>query len=102
MQFYTGATERAMVRASRSFTPGNLMASDWVKIATVSTGFEADTARATLEDAGIPVLVRGNQAGIFGGGFQGLVIGGIDIFVPTDAVPRARELVVDDDEEENP
>jgi hypothetical protein len=69
------------------------MSSDWAKIATVNTGFEADQARATLEEAGIPVLVRGNQAGIFGGGFQGLVIGGIDILVPTSAAARARELI---------
>jgi hypothetical protein len=64
-----------------------------VKVATVSTGFEADAARATLEDDGIPVLVRGNQAGIFGGGFQGPVIGGIDILVPSAAVSRALELL---------
>jgi hypothetical protein len=71
------------------------MTSDWVKVATVGTGFEADAARATLEDEGIPVLVRGNQAGMFGGGFQGPVIGGIDILVPSPAVARARELLDD-------
>jgi hypothetical protein len=75
------------------------MTSDWAKIATVNTGFEADAARATLEEAGIPVLVRGNQAGIFGGGFQGLVIGGIDILVPSSAAAHARELI--DIEEEH-
>jgi hypothetical protein len=69
------------------------MTSDWVKIATFGSGFEADGARATLEEAGIPVLVRGNQAGMFGGGFQGPVIGGIDILVPSDAVLRARDLI---------
>ncbi len=77
------------------------MALDWVKIATTGTGFEADAMRATLEEAGIPVLVRGNQAGIFGVGFQGPVIGGIDVLVPSDAVARARELIdVDDDDDE--
>ena len=65
----------------------------WVKLATYSTGFEADIARATLEDAGIPVMVRGNQVGAFGGGFQGPVVGGVDLHVPDDALERARELV---------
>ena len=43
------------------------MASDWVKIATVASGFEADLTRAMLEEENIPVLVRGKQAGLFGG-----------------------------------
>ena len=78
------------------------MTPDWVKIATVSTGFEADAMRATLEEAGIPVLVRGNQAGLFGVGFQGPVIGGISVAVPSDAESRARELIDLDDDEGSP
>jgi hypothetical protein len=74
------------------------MASDWVKIATVASGFEADLARAMLEEENIPVLVRGKQAGLFGGGFQGAVPGGVDILVPSAAASRARELIESDDD----
>ena len=77
----------------------------WVKLATYSTGFEADIARATLEDAGIPVMVRGNQVGAFGGGFQGPVVGGVDLHVPDDALDRAHDLVdtdeIDEDDEDD-
>ena len=84
------------------------MTTDWVKIVTYSTGFEADGARSTLEEAGIPVIVRGNQAGMFGSGFLGPVIGGIEVHVPLAFAEQARELVGfdeeyeerDDDEEE--
>ena len=78
------------------------MTSEWVKIATVSSGFEADATRAMLEEQNIPVLVRGKQAGLFGGGFQGAVPGGVDILVPSSAASRARELIDlgDDDQEE--
>lgn len=76
------------------------MTTKWVKVAAFSTGFEADIARATLEDAGIPVMVRGNQVGSFGGGFQGPVIGGVELHVPSDAVVRAREFVESYDDED--
>lgn len=74
------------------------MASDWVKIATVASGFEADLTRAMLEEQNIPVLVRGKQAGLFGGGFQGAVPGGVDILVPSSVASRARELIETDEE----
>ena len=74
------------------------MASDWVKIATVASGFEADLTRAMLEEQDIPVLIRGKQAGLFGGGFQGAVPGGVDILVPSTVASRARELIESDEE----
>jgi hypothetical protein len=74
------------------------MASDWVKIATVASGFEADLTRAMLEEQDIPVLIRGKQAGLFGGGFQGAIPGGVDILVPSTAASRARELIESDEE----
>ena len=77
------------------------MTTDWVRIASFSTGFEADTARATLEEAGIPVLIRGNQAGIFGGGFQGPVVGGLELLVPGSAAAHARDLMMPVDDEDN-
>ena len=57
------------------------------------SGLAVDLVRQTLEAEEIPVLVRGNQTGIFGGAFQGLVMGGVEIMVPEPELSRARELV---------
>jgi len=84
---------------------------EWIQVATFSTGLEADIARNTLEGADIPVLVRSNAPGIFGLAFQGVVVGGIALHVPTPEVERARELLdspperhlsLDDDEQSLP
>lgn len=64
----------------------------FVLLASFATGFEADLARATLEAEEIPVLVKGPQVGIFGSGFQGNVLGGVELHVPASALSRAREL----------
>lgn len=71
--------------------------SDWVELATYGTGFEADLAQQSLTEAEIPCLMRGNQAGIFGAGFQGPVMGGITLYVPSSAVQTARDLLELDD-----
>lgn len=71
--------------------------SDWVELATYGTGFEADLAQQSLTEAEIPCLMRGNQAGIFGAGFQGPVMGGITLYVPSSAVETARDLLELDD-----
>lgn len=65
----------------------------WVVVGTFNTGLQADIARQTLEAEDIPVLVRGNQSGIFGAAFQGVVTGGIELLVPDVELERARELV---------
>ena len=69
------------------------MAAEWVKFATFDSGLEADIARATLEEADIPVQLRGQHIGIFGPSFQGRVPGGVDMYVPSPEVERARELL---------
>jgi hypothetical protein len=74
------------------------MSEQWAVLTTVYTGLEADTARATLETEGIPVLVRGFGVGIFGLGFQGPIPDGAEVLVPESALERARELVPGDDE----
>lgn len=71
--------------------------SDWVELATFGTGFEADLAQQSLTEAEIPCLMRGNQAGIFGAGFQGPVMGGITLYVPASAMETARDLLELDD-----
>lgn len=67
--------------------------SDWVQLTTFSTGFEADFAQQSLTEAEIPCLVQGNQAGIFGAGFKGPVIGGITLYVPSAALVAARDIL---------
>lgn len=67
--------------------------SDWVQLATFPTGFEADVAQQSLTEAEIPCLLRGNQAGMFGAGFQGPVMGGITLYVPSTAIETARDLL---------
>lgn len=62
----------------------------WARLSEYSTGFEADVARAALAVAEIPVLVQGEQPGIFGAGFQGMQPGGITLYVPASALDRAR------------
>ena len=69
------------------------MPAEWVKLATYASGFDVDVARAALEEADIPVQVRGQRVGIFGPSFQGQVPGGIDLYVPSPELSRARELL---------
>lgn len=68
-------------------------ASAWVPLHTFSTGLEADAARLALEEAEIPVLIPGQQVGIFGPGFHGSQPGGITVLVPEVALLHARELL---------
>ena len=70
----------------------------WASLASLSSGLEADEARAILEAADIPVLVRGPQVGIFGGGFQGTVPGGVELLVPSPELERSRALLGQGDE----
>jgi hypothetical protein len=65
----------------------------WTHLTSFSSGFEADEARAILEAADIPVLVKGPQVGIFGGGYQGTVPGGVELLVPSPELERARNLL---------
>jgi len=69
------------------------MRAEWVKLASFGTGLEADMARATLEEGGVPVQVRGHQNGSFGLGFQGVVPTGVDLYVPSLVLAEARELL---------
>ncbi|MES2305787.1 MAG: DUF2007 domain-containing protein [Gemmatimonadota bacterium] len=67
--------------------------SAWTNIVTYGTRIEADIARATLEGAGVQVILRGDQAGIFGAGFAGWAPGGATIAVPNPDASRALELL---------
>ncbi len=65
----------------------------WVHLGTFNTGLEADIVRAALEAEDIPVLVKGDNPGIFGASYQGVVTGGIELLVPDVELQRARDLM---------
>lgn len=67
--------------------------SDWVLLASYDFGYEADFAEATLGAAGIPVLVKGREAGIWGPGFAGPSSQGLSIWVPEARLGDARGLL---------
>jgi len=69
------------------------MTERWALLTTVYSGLEVDTIRAALEEEGVPVLVRGYQVGMWGGGFQGPISEGAKVLVPESALERARELL---------
>jgi Putative prokaryotic signal transducing protein len=69
------------------------MAAEWVKLATFGSGLEADIARARLEEADIPVQLRGHHVGTHGHSFQGPVLGGVDLYVPSPEVENALQLL---------
>jgi hypothetical protein len=72
---------------------GGAMPAEWIKVATFASGLDADIARATLEEADIPVQVRAPHIGVFGPSFQGPVLGGVDVYVPSPELDRARDLL---------
>lgn len=65
----------------------------FVPLANFPNGFEADMARQRLEDAGIPVLVKALQGGMFGPGYLGPLAGGVTLHVPSPDVQRAKDLL---------
>ncbi|MEO5798083.1 MAG: hypothetical protein ABIZ70_01375 [Gemmatimonadales bacterium] len=68
-------------------------ANTWITVGAFGTGLEADMARELLVAANIPVMMHGEQTGIFGPGFQGWVPGGVGLAVPTAFAEQARELM---------
>lgn len=65
----------------------------WASLATFATGFEADLARAALEAEGLLVMVKGPQVGLYGAAFQGAMSAGVELFVPSPELARARALL---------
>jgi hypothetical protein len=70
--------------------------SDWTRLANYDFGYEADFAEAALAGAGIPVLVKGREAGIWGPGFAGAPSQGLSIWVPKAHIGEARALLEPD------
>jgi len=69
--------------------------SRWAKLTTYNTGFEVDLLSVALDAAAIPYLIRGHNRGMDGAGYQGLVVGGIDVLVPENALEEARSVLAD-------
>ncbi|MEP6762937.1 MAG: DUF2007 domain-containing protein [Gemmatimonadaceae bacterium] len=65
----------------------------WVRLTECATGFEADLLKSDLEAADIPVLIHGQQVGMFGSGFLGTVVGGVEVQVPSPELERAQEIL---------
>ena len=65
----------------------------FVPLANFPNGFEADMARQQLEDAGIPVLVKALQGGMFGPGYLGPLPGGVTLLVPSPDLESSRDLL---------
>jgi hypothetical protein len=67
----------------------------WVRIRSFNSTFEAEQAQMVLAAEDIPALIQGNSVGMFGAGFQGMVVGGISLSVPSPVVEDAEELLSD-------
>jgi hypothetical protein len=65
----------------------------WELLASFDFGYEVDFAEATLAGAGIPAVVKGREAGIWGPGFAGPSSQGLSVWVPADRIQEARELL---------
>ncbi len=91
-------TCRLGCRHRRTVGASQLTASGWALLARYDFGYEVDFAEATLTAAGIPVLVKGREAGIWGPGFAGPPSQGLSVWVPEARLSDARGLV----EEESP
>jgi hypothetical protein len=65
----------------------------WVALAEYGSRLEADFVNGILEEAGIPVLVKGPITGVFGPGFAGATAEGVTLFVPKDRLEDARDLI---------
>lgn len=66
---------------------------EWTALASYEFGYEVDFAERTLEEAGIPVLVKGRESGIWGPGFAGPTSQGLSIWVPAECLSEARALI---------
>lgn len=74
--------------------------SGWAVVATYAQVYEAEIAKAFLEDAGIPAQVLGEHVGVFGPGWSGMAIRGVRLVVPATALEEARGVLEGREEEE--
>lgn len=67
----------------------------WVAVATFAARYLAEVPIQTLEGAGIPVLVKGEEPGIWGPAYAGPTSQGMALLVPEPAREEALEILGD-------
>ncbi|MEN8374077.1 MAG: DUF2007 domain-containing protein [Gemmatimonadota bacterium] len=72
----------------------------WTQVIEYAAQYEADLAVAILAAAGIPTMLKGPGAGIFGPGMAGLSPIPVRVFVPSEALEDAREILTAEPEDE--
>lgn len=65
----------------------------WIAVATFAARYLADIPIQSLEGAGIPVLVKGEEPGIWGPAFAGPTSQGVTLLVPGEAREEAMEIL---------
>lgn len=66
----------------------------WVRVASFGSGIEAEMALAKLRANGIFAITRSHDiAGVFGAAFQGFTPRGVDVFVGSDDLRDAADLL---------
>jgi hypothetical protein len=69
---------------------------EWVKLANLGSGLEAEILRERLRAAGLHAETRGNDiVGIVGVGFQGTTARGVDVLVLRDELEAARQILAE-------
>jgi len=71
--------------------------SAWVLVATFGAAYEAELPESLLKAAGIPVLRKGPETGIFGPGFAGSSPLGVQLLVPRTRIDEARAILDSED-----
>lgn len=66
---------------------------EWVLLREYAGRFEADLDIGLLQGAGIPMLVKGPSAGIYGPGFAGPSAAGVRVYVREEDLVEAIELL---------
>lgn len=73
----------------------------WVVLQEYAGKIDADLDQATLQEVGIPVMVKGAFIGAFGPGFAGATPFGIRLLVPAEDLEHARDVLgIEDPESE--
>jgi hypothetical protein len=69
------------------------MEANWVQLRDYASRFEADLDIGLLEEAGIPVMIKGPSAGIYGPGFAGPTPLGLRLFVREEDLVEAIDTI---------
>ncbi len=67
----------------------------WVTVATFAARYLLEIPKQSLEQEGIPVLIKGQEPGIWGPAFSGPTSQGLELQVPENAVEDARLILGD-------